>query len=409
MLELFLCALVTILPDYLIRRYVQGRRLGKEITIFSVWYELRWGITLCLILTICLITTIFYFHPSTKSATSVFRTVAVLPQINGRVAETFVELNQRVEKGQSLLRLDSAEQEADVETARRRITEIEASLVVAKSRLAEADGRIIQARGTLEQALDEFTARSEANRKNPNTFSERDVERMRIRSDTEQGALDAALASREATFSEIEFQLPAEKASAEAALKEAQVELEKTLVVAGTDGVVQQFAVKPGDIVNPMLRPAGVLVPDIERTRLLAGFGQIGAKVMQVGMTGEVTCIAKPWEIVPVVVTDIQNVIASGQVRSSDTLLDVQHFVKPGSITVIMEPLFPGQLDDLPQGGSCIANAYTSNHEALQAADLGTLQRLGLHAIDAVGVVHAMILRIQTLLLPVQTLVLGGH
>ena len=409
MLELFLCALVTILPDYLIRRYVQGRRLGKEITIFSVWYELRWGITLCLILTICLITTIFYFHPSTKSATSVFRTVTVLPQINGRVAETFVELNQRVEKGQPLLRLDSAEQEADVETARRRITEIEASLVVAKSRLAEADGRIIQARGTLEQALDEFTARSEANRKNPNTFSERDVERMRIRSDTEQGALDAALASREATFSEIEFQLPAEKASAEAALKEAQVELEKTLVVAGTDGVVQQFAVKPGDIVNPMLRPAGVLVPDIERTRLLAGFGQIGAKVMQVGMTGEVTCIAKPWEIVPVVVTDIQNVIASGQVRSSDTLLDVQHFAKPGSITVTMEPLFPGQLDDLPQGGSCIANAYTSNHEALQAADLGTLQRLGLHAIDAVGVVHAMILRIQTLLLPVQTLVLGGH
>ena len=409
MLELFLCALVTILPDYLIRRYAQGRRFGKEITIFSVWYELRWGITLCLILTVCLITTIFYFHPSTKSATSVFRTVAVLPQINGRVAETFVELNQRVEKGQSLLRLDSAEQEADVETARRRITEIEASLVVAKSRLAEADGRIVQARGTLEQALGEFTARSEANRKNPGTFSERDVERMRIRSDTEQGALDAALASREATFSEIEFQLPAEKASAEAALKEAQVELEKTLVVAGTDGVVQQFAVKPGDIVNPMLRPAGVLVPDIERTRLLAGFGQIGAKVMKVGMIGEVTCIAKPWEVVPVVVTDIQNVIASGQVRSSDTLLDVQHFVKPGSITVIMEPLFPGQLDDLPQGGSCIANAYTSNHEALQAADLGTLQRLGLHAIDAVGVVHAMILRIQALLLPVQTLVLGGH
>ncbi len=49
MLELFLCALVTILPDYLIRRYAQGRRFGKEITIFSVWYELRWSITLCLI------------------------------------------------------------------------------------------------------------------------------------------------------------------------------------------------------------------------------------------------------------------------------------------------------------------------------------------------------------------------
>jgi multidrug resistance efflux pump len=409
MLELFLCALVTILPDYLIRRYAQGRRFGQEITIFSVWYELRWGITLCLILTVCLITTIFYFHPSTKSATSVFRSVAVLPQISGRVAETFVELNQRVEKGQPLLRLDSSEQEADIETARRRITEIEASIVVARSRLAEADGRIIQAQVTLEQALDEYEARSEANLRNRGTFSEREVDRMRIRTETEQGALDAALASREATLSQIELQLPAEKASAEAALKEAQVELEKTLVVAGTDGIVQQFAVKPGDVINPMLRPAGVLVPDIERTRLLAGFGQIVAKVMKVGMIGEVTCISKPWEIVPVVVTDIQSVIASGQVRSSDTLLDVQHFAKPGSITVVMEPLFPGQLDDLPKGGSCIANGYTSNHEALQASDLGTLQRIGLHAVDAVGVVHAMILRIQALLLPVQTLVLGGH
>ena len=374
MLELFLCSILTILPDYLVRRYVQGKRFGREITLFSVWYELRWGITLCLILTVSLITAIFYFHPSTKSATSVYRTVTVLPQISGRVAETFVELNQRVEQGQPLLRLDSSEQQADVETARRRITEIEADLVVAESKLAEADGRIVQARGMLQQALEDFEARSQANRKMASTFADREVERMRIRVDTEQGALDSALASREATWSQIAFKLPAQKASAEAALKEAEIELEKTLVVAGTAGTVQQFAVKPGDVINPMLRPAGVLVPDLKGPRLLAGFGQIGAQVIKVGMIGEVTCIAKPWQIVPVVVTEIQDVIAAGQVRSTDTLLDVQHFAKPGSVTVIMEPLYPGQLDDLPQGGSCIANAYTSNHEALQDPDIGTLR-----------------------------------
>ena len=52
MLELMLCSLVTIVPDYLYRRYRQGKRFGKEITFFSVWYELRWGITGCLMLTI---------------------------------------------------------------------------------------------------------------------------------------------------------------------------------------------------------------------------------------------------------------------------------------------------------------------------------------------------------------------
>jgi hypothetical protein len=61
--------MLTILPDYLYRRLVQGKRLGKEITFFSVWFELRWGIVSCLMLTVSLITLIFYFHPSTSTAT----------------------------------------------------------------------------------------------------------------------------------------------------------------------------------------------------------------------------------------------------------------------------------------------------------------------------------------------------
>ena len=55
MLELLLCSLFTIFPDYLYRRY-QGKRIGKDITIYSVWYEYRYGITTCLMLTIALIT-----------------------------------------------------------------------------------------------------------------------------------------------------------------------------------------------------------------------------------------------------------------------------------------------------------------------------------------------------------------
>ena len=93
MLELLFCSILTILPDYLVRRYVQGKRIGKEITFYSVWFELRWGITACVILTVCLITVIFYNHPSTTSATLYFRTVPILPETNGRVAEIYVREN----------------------------------------------------------------------------------------------------------------------------------------------------------------------------------------------------------------------------------------------------------------------------------------------------------------------------
>ncbi|MBP7000685.1 HlyD family secretion protein [Amaricoccus sp.] len=410
MLELLLCSAVTVLPDFLYRRYGQGKRLGREITLFSVWYELRWGITLCVILTLALITTIFYFHPSTSSAVSVFRTVTILPERNGRVEETFIDINQHVVEGQPLFRLDTTEEEAEIVTAQRRIAEIEANAEVAEAQLAEAEGRVAQARGALRQAQDEYETRAELMRRNASAISQREVDRAQVAVETAQGAVDAAVAGKAAVQSQIDFALPAQKASAEAELREAEVARDKALVVAGTDGIVQQFALRPGDVVNPMLRPAGILVPDRRVTGLAAGFGQIEAQVVKVGMVGEITCAAIPFRVIPVVVTDVQDVIASGQIRPTDQLQDIAAFARPGTITAIMEPLFEGGLDRLPQGSSCIANAYTSNHDALQDPEIGGFHAFVLHAIDATGLVHAAILRLQALILPVRTLVLsGGH
>ena len=41
--------------------------------------------------------------------------------------------------------------------------------------------------------------------------------------------------------------------------------------------------------------------------------------------------------------------------------------------------------------------------------ETGTLEGIALHVVDAVGLVHALLLRIQALLLPIKTLVLSGH
>src|SRR6476660_10275971 len=111
MLELLVCSLLTILPDYLYRRYYQGRRLGKEITLYSVWFELRWGITGCIILTVALITTVFYNHPSTTSVTLFFRTVPIISEATGRVAEVYVGFNSPVAQGSPLFKVDSSKQE----------------------------------------------------------------------------------------------------------------------------------------------------------------------------------------------------------------------------------------------------------------------------------------------------------
>src|SRR5436190_9138579 len=125
MLEILLCSLFTLLPDYLYRRYAQGKRIGHEITLYSVWFELRWGIVGCLMLTISLITMIFYFHPSTTSATLFFRTVPILPEGSGRVAEVNVGFSAAVSQGDVIFRLDSSKQQAALETAKRKVAEVD--------------------------------------------------------------------------------------------------------------------------------------------------------------------------------------------------------------------------------------------------------------------------------------------
>ncbi|WGR69578.1 MULTISPECIES: HlyD family secretion protein [unclassified Bradyrhizobium] len=410
MLELMICSLVTILPDYLYRRYVQGKRLGKEITFFSIWYELRWGITGCLMLTISLITVIFYFHPSTSSATLYFRTVPILPEGSGRVADVKIGLSAPVKKGEVLFTLDSSKQRAAFETAKRKVAEVDAAMQAAEADVVKAEAQIGEAKANYQQAKDELEVKTELQRRNPGIVPQRDIEKLQVLVDQRQAGVDAATAAKQSANLQVSTLLPAQKASAEAALDQAQVDLDKTIVRAGVDGRVEQFLIRPGDVVNQLMRPAGVLIPEgAGRKALQAGFGQIEAQVMQTGMVAEATCISKPWVIIPMVITAVQDYIAAGQFRSGEQLIEAQNAVRPGTILVFLEPLYKGGLDGVTPGSSCIVNAYTSNHEEISAKDTPTSRRIALHVIDGVGLVHALLLRIQALLLPIQTLVLSGH
>ena len=182
------------------------------------------------------------------------------------------------------------------------------------------------------------------------------------------------------------------------------------MVRAGVAGRVEQFLLRVGDVVNPMMRPAGVLVPGLRARSLVAGFGQVEAQVIRVGRPAEATWASQPWVIIPMVVTQVQGFIASGQLRSSDQLIDVQNLRPGGTVLVVLEPLYEGGLDGVLPGSSCIANAHAASHDLIADPKIGTLRALGLHAVDAVGLVHAILLRMRSPLLPFKALVFsGGH
>jgi multidrug resistance efflux pump len=410
MLETMICALFTLLPDFLYRRFVQGKRIGHEITFFTMWYELRWGLVTCFMAATTVITLLFYYHPSTHSVASFFRTVSIIPQVAGRVEEVYVVNNQDVKAGDPIFRLDAASQEAAVTAARSRVEEIEAQIAVSDTQLAAALAGVEQAQAAADLVEADYRRSKELLDRGSPAANPAEVERQLNRLKEREGQVEAAQANYEAVKDNIEVVLPAQRTSAIAALEQSEAELDKTLITAGVDGRIEQFALQPGDFVA-ILRPAGILVPAaIGHERFQAAFSQLSAGVVKPGMVAEIGCMAQPFTIVPMVVVAVQDVFSSGQFRPSDQLMDLQANRSPGSLTVFMEPLYEGGINDLPPGSRCIGNVYTSNHALLEDETISGPRRIFLHVIDTIGVVHAAGLRLRMVLLPVKTLVFsGGH
>ena len=266
-----------------------------------------------------------------------------------------------------------------METARRKIAEVDAEMVVAQSDIVKAEGQIQEARSAHQQTVDELETKRELQRRNPGGVAFRDIERLEVLAEGPPGC-DRFRHGRQNSPPRrgSASLLPAQKASAEAALAQAEVDLEKTVIRAGVSGRVEQFALRVGDIVNPFMRPAGILIPEgAGRQVLQAGFGQIEAQIMKVGMIAEVTCVSKPFTVIPMVVTDVQDYIAAGQFRGGEQLIDAQQVTRPGTLLVYLEPLYKGGLDGVTPGSSCIANAYSNNHDVIAAKDTGAMRACG--------------------------------
>jgi len=82
---------------------------------------------------------------------------------------------------------------------------------------------------------------------------------------------------------------------------------------------------------------------------------------------------------------------------------------RPGTLLVFLESLYKGGLDGVTPGSSCIANAYSNNHDTITSPETGAVRGVMLHVVDALALVHALILRLQALVFPFQTLVFSGH
>ena len=96
--------------------------------------------------------------------------------------------------------------------------------------------------------------------------------------------------------------------------------------------------------------------------------------------------------------------------NSGERLVDVSEAKRDGTVMVNFEPLYADGFKDIVPGSQCMANLYSNHHDEIADPNTSFGRGLALHGVDALGLVHAMLMRIQVALMPFRTLVFsGGH
>jgi hypothetical protein len=133
--------------------------------------------------------------------------------------------------------------------------------------------------------------------------------------------------------------------------------------------------------------------------------GQISAQILHIGTIVEITCASKPLAVIPMAVTEIQDAISGGQLRPTDQLIDIQDRARPGTILTVLEPVFEGHADYIPPGSRCIGVAYSNHDKVIKSGEISGFSAFLFRIVDGMGIANALVIRIQSLLLPVKVLV----
>jgi len=220
-------------------------------------------------------------------------TVMIASQVSGRVAEVRISEHEAVRAGQVLVTLDR--------------TEYELARNAAKARLDAAHNRLAEATATSASAeAEERAAVVELWR------ADRELDRalqLRKSGAASQQMLDAAEADRDAAKARVRalgLRADAERAilgneapvlEAEAALRTAELELERTEIHAPFDGIVGRKNTEPGAVVAPG-EPLLLLV-SVRDAWIMANFKETQIRRMHVGSKARVWIDAYPgaeWE-----------------------------------------------------------------------------------------------------------------
>lgn len=343
--------------------YLRFRR--RAITV----YNIHRAVFVWFLLFLALIFTIEYYHPDTETGLVPFRIVPVVAEQGGTVTSLHVKAGQQVKPGDLLFTVENSSETAAVAVAQAQVEEAREQVAVATAQVKEAQSEVDTAQAALDEANIQLTNQVKLRDENSPAFAQDrylralDVQRERA---AELGEAQAAL---ETATLQARKLAPAQLATAEASLRQAQAELDKTSIKAAVSGRIEQLTLNVGDrAAQVALNPAMVIVP--ERTeddpaQIVAGFTQVNRSVLRVGMPAEVACASNinngmKNSVLPARIVRIQDAIATGQIVPTGRLMQPSERMGRGDVVVHLRLAHPEQQGLLVDGSRCLVQAYTT-------------------------------------------------
>lgn len=239
-----------------------------------------------------------YNHPFTQLGNQVFSSTPIVSGVRGRVIEVPVEPNKPLKQGDILFMIDPIPYEAEVEKLEAQIKEASQGALGLESDVQEAQAAQAQAIADRDKAQREYARYQRGYDKGAFTEQELDTRRQ------EYKATEAAVKVAEARVDQAKIALNSEiggenttVARLLAELRQAEFDLEQTIVRAPTDGFATQLALRPGVMAVPLpLAPVMTFV-HTEETLYAAAFRQNSLQRLQPGYEAEFLFRALPGKV----------------------------------------------------------------------------------------------------------------
>lgn len=279
-----------------------------------------------------------YNHPFTQLGNQVFSSTPIVSGVRGRVIEVPVKPNQPLKKDDVLFRIDPIPYKAEVAKIKAQIKEASQGALGLESELQAASAQESQATAERDKAKREFDRYQRGY--NKGAFTEQQLDTRRQAYKASQAALEAAKARVELAQLALNSEIGGENTAVArllAELRQAEFNLEQTVVRAPTEGFATQLALRPGVMAVPLpLAPVMTFV-HTEEILYTAAFRQNSLQRLKPGFEAEFLFRAIPGKVFKGEVVEVLPAIGESQFQARGALVGTEALRTSGRVFVTLK------------------------------------------------------------------------